>query len=149
MTDNLAAACNLIAHFEQYEGVAKWDVNAYRLGFGSDTEGPEQVKVTRGMVTTRERALANLALRVPQFLSVVKEQVGEDLFSKLGVSTIAALASLAYNYGKVPANVIDAVHNNSQHVSDAIRSRGNDNGGINRWRRDGEAAVVALDGGQY
>lgn len=145
----LDAATNLIAHFEQYQGTAKWDVNAYRLGFGSDTEGPDQEKVTRGMCTTRERALANLACRVPAFMKIVEEQVGAELYILLGDNTKAALASMAYNYGEVPTNVINAIHNNSQHVSDAIRACGNDNRGINRWRRDGEAACVALDGGQY
>lgn len=147
--EDIAAASNLIAHFEGFQSTAKWDVNAYRLGFGSDTEGPDQVPVKRGMTTTRERALANLAARVPAFMDVVEKQIGSDLYAKLGTATKASLASLAYNYGSVPDNVVQAVKNNSEHVSEAIVIRSADNHGINRWRRDGEAAVVALDGGQY
>lgn len=146
---DISVASNLIAHFEQFEARAAWDVNAYRLGFGSDTEGPEQTPVRKGMTTTRERALANLALRVPAFMDVVASQVGEELYPKLGANTKAALASLAYNYGRVPDGVVKALLSNSEHVADAIRMLGSDNRGINRWRRDGEAAVVALDGGQY
>lgn len=146
---DIAAASNLIAHNEGFEPRAAWDVNAYRLGFGSDTEGPEQTPVRKGMETTRERALANLAIRVPAFMDVVEGQVGAELYAKLGCNTKAALADMAYNYGRVPANVISAILSNSQNVSAAIRTCGSDNGGINRWRRDGEAAVVALDGGQY
>ena len=148
MTD-VEVASNLIAYFEQYIGYARWDVNAYRCGFGSDTEGPECVPVHKDTTTTRERALSNLAVRVPKFIVVAAGQVGPELWAKLGLNTKAALTSMAYNYGSIPENVVFAVKNNSQGVATAIRARAGDNHGINSWRRDGEAACVALDGGQY
>lgn len=145
----VAVASNLIAHFEQYLQIAQWDVNAYRNGFGSDTDGVKQTPVTKGMATTRDDALANLKVRVPKYLATARDQVGVALWLKLGVTTRAALGSLAYNYGRVPQSVVVAILNNSTKVSDAIRACGRDNHGINQWRRDGEAAVVALDGGQF
>lgn len=140
---------NLIAYFEQFLATAQWDVNAYRFGFGSDTNGAAQTPVHKGDHTTRPEALANLAARVPKYLATVRDQVGSDLYDKLGLSTRAALGSMAYNYGRVPANVVLAVKTDGSKVAAAIRACGKDNHGINQWRRDGEAAVIALDGGQY
>lgn len=145
----LVAATNLIAHFEQYLAIAQWDVNAYRNGFGSDTDGAAQTPVFRGEVETRADALANLAVRVPKYMAIVEAQVGPALYAKLGAATKAGLASMAYNYGRVPQSVVAAVLSNSSKVSDAVRACGRDNHGINQWRRDGEAAAISLDGGQY
>ena len=67
-------------------GRAYWDVNAWRLGYGSDTEGPDQVHVTEGMETTKARALQNLALRIPQFQTEAvygKTGMGRDTWDKL------------------------------------------------------------------
>lgn len=140
---------NVIAHFEGYIANAAWDVNAYRDGFGSDTNGAAQTKVVKGSTTTRADALANLAARVPKFLQVARQQVGPVLWDRLGENTRAALGDMAYNYGRVPQSVVVAILNNPSKVSDAIRACGRDNHGINQWRRDGEAALVAFDGGQY
>jgi hypothetical protein len=63
----MTTAAEFIAGFEGFSKRAYWDVNAYRLGYGSDTEGPEQTRVTEGMETTKERALQNLSARIPQF----------------------------------------------------------------------------------
>jgi GH24 family phage-related lysozyme (muramidase) len=145
----VAVTSSLIAHFESYLQIARWDVNAYRNGFGSDTDGAAQIPVVKGMSETKADAFANLAVRVPKYLQTARAQVGAALWGKLGVNTRAALGDMAYNYGRVPQNVIVAILNNSSSVSDAIRACGKDNHGINQWRRDGEAAVVALDGGQY
>lgn len=145
----MACATNLIAHFEGYIANAQWDVNAYRDGFGSDTNGAAQTHVVKGSTTTRADALANLAVRVPAFLETARGQVGAGLWDKLGMCTRAALVDMAYNYGRVPQSVIVALLNNSSKVADAIRACGRDNHGINQWRRDGEAALVAFDGGQF
>lgn len=145
----LATTANLIAHFESYLANARWDVNAYRNGFGSDTDGAAQTPVTQGEFESRKDALDNLVARVPKFLGVALGQIGAANWAKLGVNTKAALGSMAYNYGRVPQSVVVAMLNNSTKVSDAIRACGTDNHGINQWRRDGEAACVALDGGQY
>lgn len=136
-----------IAYWEGYEGVAAWDVNAYRLGFGSDTEGPDQVKVTKGMVTTRDRALANLKLRVPVFLAKVKEQLGA-LYPKLGLATITACVDLTYNYGSIPASILTAFLTDGSNVANAIRRHDSDNSSVNRDRRAAEAGLTIFDGGQ-
>lgn len=146
--DAVAATTNIISYYEGMQYPAEWDVNAWRLGFGSDTEGPDQVPVKRGMTTTWDRAIANLAARVPAFLAVGEKQIGADLFAELGVNTRAVIGDLCYNYGSIPENVLEAFHNKSKSVAAQIKARSHDNNGINAARRYGEAAIVALDGGQ-
>jgi GH24 family phage-related lysozyme (muramidase) len=118
------------------------------VGFGSDTEGPDQTRVTSTTTTTRERALANLAARVPQFANVAIQQLGHDLWGRLGEPTQIALIDLCYNYGELPQSVLQAMTQNGTSVANAIRNHGRDNGGINRDRRAAEAGLVILDGGQ-
>jgi hypothetical protein len=83
MTVLYQLAANVIEQFEGYLSVAAWDVNAYRLGYGSDTEGPEQRPVRRGMTTTPARALANLAVRIPQYEAKIVAQVGAGPWGRL------------------------------------------------------------------
>jgi GH24 family phage-related lysozyme (muramidase) len=141
------AAASFIQYWEGFEPVATWDVNAYRLGFGSDTEGPNQVRVVKGMTTTRERALANLEARIPQFVSIAQKQLG-GLWDKLGLATRVAVVDMCYNYGALPASVLVAFVDNGQTVADAIRNHDNDNSGVNRDRRAAEAGLIIFDGGQ-
>lgn len=141
---SMSAAANFIAFFEGFASEAYWDVNHYRLGFGSDTEGPDQVSVVKGMVTTRPRALANLALRVPHFAATVQAQVG-SAWDALGVNTKLALLSFAYNYGDLtPTLALNVIHGVG--ISAAIEARAVDNDGVNAKRRFAEAAMAASDG---
>jgi GH24 family phage-related lysozyme (muramidase) len=141
-------ACQFIAYWEGFISSARWDVNAFRVGFGSDTEGPDQARVTSTTTTTRERALANLAARVPQFANVAIQQLGHDLWDRLGEPTQIAMIDLCYNYGELPQSVLQAMTQNGTAVANAIRNHGRDNAGINRDRRAAEAGLVILDGGQ-
>lgn len=140
-------AAEFIAYWEGFEVIAKWDVNHYRLGFGSDTEGPEQIPVVRGMTTTRERAVANLALRIPQYRTIAVGLLG-SLYAKLGTCTKVAILDLCYNYGEIPASILFAFLHASPNVADAIRKHDLDNASINRDRRAAEAGLVIFDGGQ-
>lgn len=143
--DYIEAAANLIAHFEGFISTAKWDVNAYRVGYGSDTEGPDQIKVMEGTTTTRERALQNLAARIPQYAQTIIKQVGQEAYNKLGFCTKCALLDFAYNYGSLTTSLIEAVKSN-EGVSTAIAARETDNRGVNAKRRYAEAVIVSIDG---
>lgn len=140
-------AASFIAYWEGFIDHAEWDVNAYRLGFGSDTEGLQQVRVTKGMTTTRALALGNLALRVPAFMAVAKGQLG-SLFDALGLATKVAAVDLCYNYGRIPDSILHMFLTDGVHVARAIRLHESDNAGINRDRRNAEAGLVIFDGGQ-
>jgi GH24 family phage-related lysozyme (muramidase) len=123
-----------------FAGRAYWDVNAWRLGYGSDTEGPDQVHVTEGMETTKARALQNLALRVPQFQTEAvygKTGMGPDTWGKLTENQRTAITSLVYNYGRLPIIVTPS---DPEKTATAIRALQNANGGVNRKRRIAEAA---------
>jgi GH24 family phage-related lysozyme (muramidase) len=127
----------LIAYFEGFSAKPYWDVNAWRIGYGSDTEGPSQFRVTKGMPpTTRERALQNLALRVPEFQRIVINAIGPGGWDRLKPYEQSALTSVAYNYGRVPFKVdLDNPHITATRIK-ALRTH---NKGINASRRDQEA----------
>jgi GH24 family phage-related lysozyme (muramidase) len=133
-------AAEYIAGWEGFASTAYWDVNHWRLGYGSDTEGPDQINVTQGMTTTKPRALQNLAVRIPQFEKTAIRKVGADAWEKLSDNERAALLSIVYNYGNLPDSVARAIlTGDSNNVAGAIRTLQNANGGVNKKRRLGEA----------
>lgn len=137
----MTTAAEFIAGFEGYAGRAYWDVNAWRLGYGSDTEGPDQVHVTEGMTTTKERALQNLALRIPEFQTKAiygKTGMGVDIWGKLTENQKIAITSLVYNYGRLPIVVTPSDQEKTAHAIGALRSA---NGGVNARRRIQEAGL--------
>jgi GH24 family phage-related lysozyme (muramidase) len=98
-------ASNFIKKYEGYASKAKWDVNAYRLGHGSDTitlsDGTFR-KVKQGDVTTRDLAAKDLTRRIKlDFEPTVKRQIGEPYYSNLPNTAKIALLSIAYNYGSI------------------------------------------------
>jgi GH24 family phage-related lysozyme (muramidase) len=104
-------AYNAVRYFEGYLPKPKYDVNAYRGGYGTDTfttpEG-KVVPVTPDTVFTREDAERDLKRRVPEFQNRVRGQLGEDLYGSLNPHAQAALTSVAYNYGSLPSSVVKA-----------------------------------------
>lgn len=141
------AAAGFISYWEGFAAKAYWDVNHYRVGFGSDTEGPEQHNVTKGTITTRDRALQNLTARIPQYEEVAEKQLG-TLYDKLGVSTQVAVIDICYNYGDLPDSILAAFLSNPVRVAQAIRAHEADNKKVNEDRRAAEAGLVIFDGGQ-
>lgn len=136
----MTTTAEFIAGFEGYAGRAYWDVNAWRLGYGSDTEGPDQVHVTEGMETTKARALQNLALRIPQFQQEAiygKTGMTRPVWDKLTENQKTAITSLVYNYGRLPIVITPS---DPEKTAAAIRALQNANGGVNRKRRISEAA---------
>ncbi len=114
-------------------------MNAYRVGYGSDTEGPEQFRVTAATTTTRERAMQNLMARIPQYQANARKRISAAVWDGLNVNQQAALTSLDYNYGDIPARVRVYPDQPKKTAAD-IEALGSDNGGINRKRRATEAA---------
>ncbi|MFI0846438.1 tape measure protein [Mesorhizobium sp. IMUNJ 23232] len=143
--EDIAAA--FIRKFESYSGRAYWDVNAFRVGFGSDTttsEGGKVSRVTPGTLTSLEAANRDLARRIAEFQSVIKGQVGSDVWTSFAKEQQAALTSIAYNYGKLPDRIVSAIQSGNPAVIDsAIRGLGSDNGGINKSRRNQEADLFS------
>lgn len=135
---------SVIAEFEGFRETPYWDVNALRAGYGSDTvtraDGTVE-RVTKGTRVSREDGLRDLGRRInTEFAPKVAKAVGASLFGSLGVAQQAALTSIAYNYGRLPKSVANAVKSgDAQGVASAIRALGSHNEGINRKRRNKEA----------
>ena len=104
-------AYNAVRYFEGYLSKPKYDVNAYRGGYGTDTfttpEG-KVVPVTPETMFTREDAERDLKRRVPEFQNRVRGQIGDEAYGSLNPHAQAALTSVAYNYGSLPSSVIKA-----------------------------------------
>jgi len=131
----------LIKACEQFTARATWDVNAYRLGYGSDTYGAEQTKVHRGMTTTVEAAEANLEARLPQFERICTHELAPGVWSALPGLEQAVLLSICYNYGRLPGRIVGAI-NDGHDLPAAIRDLKGANHGVNAWRRELEADVL-------
>lgn len=139
-------AVGLLRQFEGFSETAYWDVNAFRVGYGSDTIGGTGTPVNEGTTTTREEAERDLLVRLGGFENTIRSQVG-DSFDRLPDTTKAALLSMAYNYGSLPSNVVAAVGTgNPSEIAAAIEARAGDDNGINADRRRQEAEVARSAG---
>lgn len=145
------AAAEVIKYFEGYRSSPYWDVNAYRLGYGSDTiELPNGThrKVLPSDSTTVEYATKDLVRRVKnEFMPTVANQVGEPYWTNLSIPAKAALISIGYNYGSItkPAIITAARTGNMEQLAAAILATTiGDNGGINDKRRHKEAELVKI-----
>lgn len=149
-----SAMAETLAMIRKHEGFSSrtyWDVNAYRLGYGTDTITDRNGNVRRvrqGDTVTREDAERDLARRVQIFRNGARRKIGEVQFDRLPAKTQAAITSVAYNYGsldKLPSLVTAARSGNINAISRAIAARQGDNRGVNRKRRLKEAAAVMSD----
>lgn len=136
----------LIRQFEGFRETPYWDVNALRTGYGSDTvtlADGSAAPVTEGTRVTREDADRDLQRRVKtEFMPRAARAVGESLFASLPPAQQAALTSITYNYGTLPSSVAKAVQSGDpQAAAQAIAALGSHNKGINRDRRNKEAAI--------
>lgn len=119
-------AADFIQKEEGFRTTAYWDVNAYRIGFGSDTitmPNGSFRKVVKGDKITKEMAVADLTRRMrDEFEPKVKKQIGEPYYSNLPDSAKVSLLSLAYNYGSITKKaIIDAARTgNPQLLAKAI-----------------------------
>lgn len=147
-----AAAAEVIKHFEGKwvcPKTAYWDVNAYRLGYGSDTielSNGSHRKVLKGDCTTEQLAVKDLTRRIKnEFMPKVAAQIGEPYWSKLPIGAKAALTSIGYNYGSItkPAIIAAARTGDVHKIADAVLATTlGDNGGVNDNRRRTEAQII-------
>lgn len=143
---------NTIRQFEGRIEDARWDVNALRSGYGSDTITREDGTVERvraGVTVSQADAERDLARRVnTEFIPGVKRAIGDQAWQNMPSSAQAALASIAYNYGSLPDSVAQAARSGSpEALATAIEGLQGHNEGINRGRRLKEAAMVRGSGG--
>jgi GH24 family phage-related lysozyme (muramidase) len=147
-----AQATRLLSRLEGYNPMAKWDVNNWRIGIGSSTiTTPEGEVIQLGndrsnrpmYIVTQEDAARDLARRLEkEFIPKTISAIG-SIANRLPKGVIAALVSVTYNYGSLPASIRTACRTGDiQKIADAIRAREVDNSGINKKRRNKEANYV-------
>lgn len=145
-------ATRLLVRLEGFTPTPGWDEKNWRIGYGSSTitkADGEIIKLSNDpsvrplYIITREDAARDLARRMRD------EFIPDKVISKIGSGNslpngvIAALVSIAYNYGSLPASIKSAAQEKDiQKIADAIRARQSDNAGRNRNRRNKEANYV-------
>ena len=151
-------AAKFIAKWEGFSPTAEWDIDAYRIGHGSNTitfnDGTYRI-VKVGDTTTRDNAAKDLARRVPEFEKKVKNYIDDfgvtnKMWDDLPDNTKVALLSFAYNYGNLVKNSIrEAIKTGDVNkIADAVDSSTvNDMKGTKyydglRRRRLAEAALI-------
>lgn len=140
------SSVGLVSRFEGFRTAAYWDVNHWRVGYGSDTvtraDGTIE-RVTKDTRVTRVDADRDLNRRINETQSKISSQVG-DGWNSLSEGAKAALTSVAYNYGSLPGSVAAAARTgDGQQVAQAILGLTGHNGGVNSSRRKQEAAIAA------
>lgn len=146
-------AAQFISKWEGFAENAMWDVNAWRIGHGSDTitlpDGSHRT-VVQGDKTTQELAAKDLARRLPQeFMPAVKKQVPN--IDRWNDNAKIAFLSIQYNYGNIKREIeeaaktldknklakawIESTYNDNQHVSESMRE-------ALRRRRQDEANLI-------
>lgn len=130
-----------IKKFEGFTAKAIWDVNAWRIGHGSDTitlPNGTIKKVVQTDTTTPALAQLDLERRIKQdFEPKVKKQIGTEYYNKLTDRSKTALISLAYNYGSIPKKqIIEAARTaDPKKIASAIvESTKNDNAGKSYYK---------------
>lgn len=147
--DPLELTKRLLRQKEGFIDTPRWDVNAHRVGYGSDTiTNPDGTvrAVKPGDKITREQAEADLDRRIPEFQGTIIGQIGGEAWQKLTPNAQAALTSMAYNYGSLPSKVVAAAKTGSgAEIAKAISDPEYlaHNKGVNANRRLDEARIAA------
>ena len=138
--------------FEGFKGEAYWDVDHYRVGYGTDTlydESGKPIEVTQNTVVSKEQALKSLRKRITEdFVPIIKNSLG-DSWDGLSDHAKAATVSITYNYGRVPERIRDALKSGDNNaIANSILELADDNDGVNKNRRIMEAELVKLSQAQ-
>lgn len=147
------AAAAVIRQFEGFRETPYFDVNAFRVGYGSDTitlaDGSIK-KVVQGMRVSVADANRDLLRRIAtEFRPTAERAAGAERFATFSPQQQAALISIAYNYGEIPDRIVEAVRTGTdEQIASAITSLSGDNGGVNAGRRRQEAALFRSSAGE-
>lgn len=146
------AAKSIIKQKEGFSSDAYWDVNHYRAGYGSDTATRADgsvYSITQGATVSLDEAERDLERRIATYFEQIIATIGPEAFQRLNETQQGVLASLLHNYGAGEfraggdlGGVVSGLKSGSnQGTADAIARLGADNGGVNRARRESEAAA--------
>jgi GH24 family phage-related lysozyme (muramidase)/LysM repeat protein len=148
--DTTAIAMKILKDFEGFQTAPTWDVNALRLGYGSDTKTNADGSVETVKQNTRvnrEDADRDLARHVEAFKAKTETQVGKDKWQALPSQAQAALTSFAYNYGSLTDGVLKAAKTcDTNKIASAVAECASHDNGINSRRRNREAELIRSSG---
>jgi len=142
--DIITQAAAILRSEEGFSTKPHWDVNNWRIGYGSSTITDASGKVVKlssnrserpAIKITQQDAERDLQRRLrDEFIPHTKKSIGTGV-DKLNNATIAALTSVTYNYGTLPSSVVQAARTGDiESIADAVRSLS-----ANRKRRNREA----------
>ena len=143
-------AADIIRKFEGLSYTPYWDVNNWRIGYGSSTVTDMFGNVTKlsddksnkpEITITDKDAERDLDRRLTdEFIPKVMNSIGS---ANLPDGAIAALTSVCYNYGSLPSSVSKAAKTgNLEKIARAVLNLRSHNGGILADRREQEAAYI-------
>jgi GH24 family phage-related lysozyme (muramidase) len=105
-------AYTIIASFEGFWPVAKWDVNHYRGGYGSDKKlvNNNLVEVTSTTTFTQQEAKDTLLREITgKYGPKALKQIGNDAWNALNDNQRAAITSYVYNVGSLRDGIVSAI----------------------------------------
>lgn len=124
---------------ENFTAKSSYDVNAHRLGYGSDTvtmKDGSYYRVKPNMTVDREMATRDLVRRIStEFSPRARHNIGKAEWDKLEPRVKAMMISMAYQHGSVPKELRAIVRRgDTKEIAEAVR-----NYGSRKVRRGNEA----------
>jgi len=154
----VSTSMDFLRQQEGFREEAYYDVDANRVGYGSDTVTRQDgsiIPVSEGTRVTREDAERDLERRISEeFMPSVRDAVGAEAFNRLTTGQKTALTSIAYNYGRNAwdgrlSDIANAVRTgDDEAAARGIMNLSTDNDGINASRRQREAALFSASSRQ-
>jgi GH24 family phage-related lysozyme (muramidase) len=133
----VSIAAQFISKKEGFTETASWDVNAYRLGYGTDkiigSDGRIRT-VVPGDVTTREAAIKMLEYEIvqrfkPRLVGNGDRKITEEQFNNLSDGAKASLLSYVYNVGSLRVGIATAVRSGDTTLAAQLIKAGPTTGG--------------------
>lgn len=134
----------LLSSYEGFRSKAYQDaVGVWTIGYGSTYVDGKPVK--SGDTITKEKAMQQKYSDIDKFKNKIISQIGQSAWDSLDLDTRVVLTSIAYNYGSLPKSLVAAVNSgNKSAIHNVIKNElSQHNRGINRWRREDEAMILA------
>ena len=139
--DRFVRAAKILRKEEGFRNNAYWDVNAWRVGYGTEFNKSKPNSYTKDSWISREGAEKQLMqYDLPKFEKVIMKQMGKQYWNALNANVQAALLSVAYNRGSLTKGLIAASRTgNAQTIASQIRRT---DASTHQKRRNNEAALA-------
>ena len=122
--DRFNRAAKILRQEEGFRTKAYWDVNAWRVGYGTAFDRNQNNAYNQNSTISRVGAEIQLTqYDLPRFEQGIISQVGKQYWTALNENVQAALLSVVYNRGSLTSTLVKAVQDGNKHrIAAAIRS---------------------------